>query len=131
MLILATLQLRLWTGSGSLQEINSLEQKIVAQEQENAGLQRRNESLRDEVTELKTGVDAFEERARSELGLVRKGETYFLILEEPRAVPLERSQPRPDLVFSLPDLPLDVSVSASTDPVLPLRQQDPESQSTQ
>jgi cell division protein FtsB len=127
MLILVLLQLRLWTGTGSLQDINRLEQNIAAQEQENAGLQLRNEGLRDEVTELKTGMDAFEERARSELGLVRKGETYFLIIDEPRTVPLERPQAQPEFVISMPEAP----VMAEPDPELPANQQNIESQLTQ
>lgn len=82
-LVLLLLQLRLWSGSGSLQEINRLEAEILAQEQENAALEERNEALRREVADLKTGQDAIEERARSELGLVRKGETFYLISETP------------------------------------------------
>jgi cell division protein FtsB len=126
-LILVLLQLRLWTGTGSLQDINRLEQNIAEQEQENAGLQQRNEGLRDEVTELKTGMDAFEERARSELGLVRKGETYFLIMEEPKIVPFERPQAQPEFVISMPEAP----VWAEPDPELPANQQNIESQLTQ
>lgn len=83
LLVLLLLQLRLWSGSGSLQEINRLEAEIRAQEQENAVLEQRNEALRREVADLKTGQEAIEERARSELGLVRRGETFYLISEPP------------------------------------------------
>ena len=81
LLLLLLLQVRLWSGSGSLQEIKRLEAEIRAQEQENAELEQRNDALRREVTDLKTGQDAIEERARSDLGLVRRGETFYLINE--------------------------------------------------
>lgn len=79
LLLLLLLQLRLWNGTGSLQDIHRLEAEIRAQELENADLERRNEALRREVADLKTGQDAIEERARSELGLVRRGETFYLV----------------------------------------------------
>lgn len=83
LLILLLLQVRLWSGTGSLQDMHRLETEILAQEQENAALQARNDLLRQEVADLKTGQDAIEERARNELGLIRKGETYYLITDEP------------------------------------------------
>lgn len=79
LLLLLLLQWRLWSGTGSLQDIQRLEAEIRAQELENAELERRNELLRREVADLKTGQDAIEERARSELGLVRRGEYFYLI----------------------------------------------------
>lgn len=84
-LVLILLQMRLWSGAGSLEDINRLEHEIVAQELDNAVLQERNGILKQEVTDLKTGQDAIEERARSELGLVKKGETFYLIVEKQNA----------------------------------------------
>ena len=91
LLILLLLQISLWSGTGSLQDIHRLEQNILAQEQENAQLQARNDALRQEVADLKTGQDAMEERARNELGLIRKGETYYLINDN--SAPLLRVNP--------------------------------------
>ena len=82
LLILVLLQTRLWFGAGSIQDIARLEREIGNQEQENAGLEQRNQILKEEVSELRNGLDAIEERARSELGLIRKGETFFLIVDE-------------------------------------------------
>lgn len=83
--ILILLQVRLWSGAGSFSEIDRLSDEIAVQEAENAKLAQRNEALREEVNDLKTGLDSIEERARSELGLIRKGETFYLIVEEEAA----------------------------------------------
>lgn len=94
LLVLLALQLRLWSGNGSLQEIHRLEAQIRAQELENAELEQRNEALRREVADLKTGQDAIEERARSELGLVRRGE-YFYLIGEPDDAPDSQGETEP------------------------------------
>ena len=76
------MQYRLWIGDGSFADIDRLEQQVGVQELENADLEQRNEALVLEVDELQTGMDAIEEHARNELGLIREGETFFLIIEE-------------------------------------------------
>ncbi len=81
-LVLLWLQIRLWTGPGSLAEIDRLETEIETQVVANAELQTRNEALLQDVSDLKNGLDAVEERARSELGMIRKGETFYLIVDE-------------------------------------------------
>jgi len=81
-LLLAFLQYRLWVGDGSLAEVRQLKQAIVAQEKENKLLAERNRALEAEVRDLKQGLEAIEERARSELGMIRKDETFFQIVEE-------------------------------------------------
>ena len=80
--LLIALQLRLWTGEGSIAEISAYDEKIASQSAENQTLQQRNEALLQEVADLKTGLDSIEERARDELGMIKKGETFFLIVEE-------------------------------------------------
>jgi len=80
--ILVLLQLRLWFGPGSLSEISLLGDGIVVQTEENLSLQQRNQGLMEEVGDLRNGLDAIEERARSELGLIRRGETFFLMVED-------------------------------------------------
>ena len=85
-LILASLffllQYDLWIGDGSLPSAWHLQQSINAQKAENTRLAERNKALEAEVNDLKGGLEAIEERARAELGMVRKQETFFHIVEE-------------------------------------------------
>lgn len=80
--VLVVLQVRLWRGEGSLADIRRLEQEIAAQTETNAGLEQRNKALLQEVTDLKTGMDSVEEHARSELGLIKKGESFYLVVDK-------------------------------------------------
>jgi cell division protein FtsB len=79
--LLLLLQYRLWVGDGSLAEVWHLTQSIQAQREENAALEERNRSLEAEVADLKQGLEAVEERARSELGMVRRDEVFYQIIE--------------------------------------------------
>ena len=81
-LLLVTLQLTLWFGDGSLAEVWQLRQQINTQKDENKQLQERNAALEAEVQDLKQGLAAIEERARNELGMVKKDETFFQVVEE-------------------------------------------------
>ena len=76
------LQQRLWLGDGSLEEVRDLERRTRAQQGENEGYVERNRALDAEVRDLKGGLDAIEERARRELGMTRKDETFYLLVEE-------------------------------------------------
>ncbi len=80
-LIILGLQVRLWVGSGSLTEINHLNDSIDQQSAENAQLESRNNALLLEVDSLKTTTDAIEEIAREDLGLIKDGETYYMIVD--------------------------------------------------
>lgn len=75
------LQYQLWIGEGSLAELRRLETRVEAQEQENERLRERNETLETEVVDLKQGLDAVEERARSDLGMIREDETFYRVIE--------------------------------------------------
>jgi cell division protein FtsB len=79
--LLLLLQYRLWVGDGSLAEVWGLYQQVEAQREENQ--LERNQALEAEVTDLKQGLDAIEERAREELGMIKDGETFYQIIEEP------------------------------------------------
>ena len=70
-ILLILLQYRLWFGNGSLTEVHHLEDQISKVEQENGSLKERNLSLAAEVHDLKQGHDAIEERARSEMGMIK------------------------------------------------------------
>jgi cell division protein FtsB len=80
--VLVLLQVRLWTGPGSIADIARLENAIAEQDATNAGLQQRNSVLMEDVSDLRNGLDSIEERARNELGLIRQGETFYLIVED-------------------------------------------------
>ncbi len=79
--MLVMLQVNLWVGEGSFAQLNTLESQVEVQKQDNLVLAERNQELENEVLDLKTGLDAVEERARSEFGMVKDGETLFLIVE--------------------------------------------------
>lgn len=78
-LILA-LQYPLWIGKGGWLKVRALDQQVAAQQAVNAGLRARNDALDAEVRDLKEGTEAIEERARSELGMIRKDEVFFQIV---------------------------------------------------
>jgi cell division protein FtsB len=75
------LQYRLWVGKGSLAEVSSLKQEIGDLQQELVSLRERNRALQAEVDDLRSGNDAIEERARSELGMIKQGEIFYQIVE--------------------------------------------------
>lgn len=79
--LLAWLQYRLWFGSGGSREVAELQQQVQQQTRDNAGLKQRNEALAAEVEDLKSGEAAVEERARSELGMIKPGETFYRVVE--------------------------------------------------
>ena len=79
------LQYRLWVGRGSLAEVRHLERQIAEQQAELLVLKERNDALRAEVKDLREGLEAVEARARSELGMIREGETFFQVIEPPVA----------------------------------------------
>ncbi|HHH46080.1 MAG TPA: cell division protein FtsB [Thiotrichales bacterium] len=80
-LLILALQYRLWVGEGSLAEVAALERAIREQQEENRRLERRNASLAAEVQDLRQGLEALEERARDELGMIRKGEIFYQVVE--------------------------------------------------
>lgn len=75
------LQLKLWSGEGSYREVRHLRAAIEAQKIENLRLVERNAGLEAEVNDLKVGVEAIEERARNELGMIKRGETFFHVID--------------------------------------------------
>ncbi|NNF97497.1 MAG: cell division protein FtsB [Halobacteria archaeon] len=83
LILLLVLQYDLWVGDGSLATVWHLHKEVDAQELENTHLTERNETLAAEVKDLKTGLDAIEERARNDLGMVKEGEAYIQVVEEP------------------------------------------------
>jgi len=84
-LLLAALQYKLWYGNGGQREVDALRVQVAAQETENRKLQARNDALAAEVADLKAGGEAVEERARSELGMVKPGETFYRVIDGAQA----------------------------------------------
>ena len=80
-IVFLNFQFQLWLGEDSVRELNMLQTELDAQRQINAEIEERNRLLEIEVVELKTGLEAVEERARSELGVIEKGETFYLLLD--------------------------------------------------
>jgi Septum formation initiator len=79
---LILLQAKLWLGDGSVLEAWRLKQAVTAQRRQNERLLDRNRALAAEVEDLRKGKDAIEERARSELGMIRRDETFYHIVED-------------------------------------------------
>lgn len=82
LILFITLQLSLWVGEGSLAEVHQLKQQIEKQQAENKSLSERNAALEAEVKDFKQGLGAIEERARNELGMIKKDETFFQVIEQ-------------------------------------------------
>ena len=81
LVILLLLQSKLWTGAGGWTDARQLRATVDTQKVENARLQQRNDALSAEVEDLKSGETAVEERARSELGMIKPGETFYRVVE--------------------------------------------------
>ena len=81
-LLFLILQYKLWFGDRGLHDAHLLDTAVQEQQQENLKLKQRNDQLSAEVKDLKEGKEAIEERARSELGMVKKGETFYQVVEE-------------------------------------------------
>lgn len=82
LLILALLQYRLWLGDGGVAELWQLQAVRAERLADNERLRERNRHLAAEVKDLKSGLEAVEERARSELGMVKEGEVFYQVVEE-------------------------------------------------
>ena len=74
---LGVLQYKLWLGDDSRRELKEVEQNVALQLSTNAALSERNEALEVEVLDLKNGLEAVEERARSELGMIEEGDQRY------------------------------------------------------
>ena len=81
MVLAAWLQAKLWWGDGGMREAHGLQARVAEQRQQNARLQQRNDALEAEVEDLKSGEAAIEDRARSELGMVKPGEVFYRVVD--------------------------------------------------
>ena len=86
--LLAGLQWRLWVGEGSLAHRTELNRQLQQQEDENQTLRQRNQQIATDVESLKNNLDAIEEKARADLGMIKQGETFYLVIDK-------NQQPKP------------------------------------
>ena len=77
------IQYRLWLSSDGVREVMQLRDAVAVQREENDRLTRRNQQLAAEVRDLKQGFSALEERARSDLGMIARNETYYQVVPKP------------------------------------------------
>ena len=83
LILLGLLQYRVWYGDSNVREVRAYQQRIEKLQQEADRRQQRNQLLEAEVLDLKNGLDAVEERARKDLGMIKEGETFFQVIEPP------------------------------------------------
>src|SRR6202008_3849769 len=79
-LVLILLQYRIWVSDNGVRQVEHLRQAVAAQQAEDAQLAESNRQLAAEVRDLKTGMDALEERARSDLGMIARNETFYQVV---------------------------------------------------
>jgi cell division protein FtsB len=79
--LIALIQYPLWLGKGGWLRVWDIDRQLTSQKAKNESLQARNEALDAEVRDLKRGLEAIEERARFELGLVRQDEVFFQLVD--------------------------------------------------
>ena len=82
LLAILWMQYRLWLSPDGMQDVWRLEKAVAEQREENRILRQRNSSLEAEVRDLKEGLEAVEERARTELGMIGEDETFYQVIEE-------------------------------------------------
>ncbi len=99
-IILLLLLVSLWVGHGSYPEIWKLEQDIATQKRSNEVQEGKNRHIQAELEDARVGHAAVEERARSELGMIKKGETFFEIILKSK--PKKKTEPSVSQVLSEP-----------------------------
>ncbi len=80
LVFLVLLQYRLWFGKNSVPDYIALKDEVARQQLDNNKLKQRNKLLYADTDDLKSGLEAIEERARKELGMIKEGETFFRII---------------------------------------------------
>jgi cell division protein FtsB len=79
-LVLIALQVKMWFGEGGYRDVKRLAVRVEEQARENEALMQRNRQLQAEVEDLRQGLHAVEERARSELGMVKENEEFYQVV---------------------------------------------------
>lgn len=81
LVLLVWLQYKIWLQDGGIPEVLQLQTEVETVKTEVDKLKERNSSLDAEVQDLKKGLDAIEERARSEMGMIKQGEVYYQVID--------------------------------------------------
>ncbi|CAI8384597.1 septum formation initiator family protein [Porticoccaceae bacterium] len=84
--LLIGLQTRLWVGEGSLAHRAVLDRELELQAQKNLQLKQRNDIIAKEVESLKANLDSIEEKARKDLGMIKQGEIFYLVIDKDDSV---------------------------------------------
>ena len=113
-ILIALLQYPLWLGKGSWLRVWNVNQQIDEQKDKNAAFKQRNETLNAEVRDLKQGNAAIEERARSELGMIKQDEVFYQVIDQP--LPLQPTNQVPELEAK-PWINLYWPIELETDPI--------------
>ncbi|TPH19341.1 cell division protein FtsB [Litorilituus lipolyticus] len=85
LVLLALLQYRLWFGKNSVPDYLALKEEVTRQQESNDKLKQRNKLLYADTDDLKLGLEAIEERARNELGMIKENETFFRIIPKSKS----------------------------------------------
>lgn len=80
--LLGVFQYQLWLGEGGLRQQSELQRRVEQQVLENSKLEARNKKLMAAVAGLKDGAEGIEERARYDLGMIREGETFYMVIDK-------------------------------------------------
>jgi len=110
--LIVALQYPMWLGKGGWLQVREFDRQVAAQKEANAKLKVRNDALDADVRDLKAGVEAIEERARSELGMVKQDEVFFQLRQRPESGSAERPdavKPSSAGTASLPIRPANTS----------------------
>jgi cell division protein FtsB len=75
------IQFDIWVKDDGLNRVKELQEMIDSQREENQRLKLRNQQLEREIEELKSGTESIEEKARTDLGMIKEGEEFYLIVE--------------------------------------------------
>lgn len=92
-LVILLLQYRIWLSEDGVRDLDRLRRAVAAQRSSNDQLAERNRQLAAEVRDLKTGLAALEERARSDLGMIASHETFYQVVPPSGAVPARSPAP--------------------------------------
>src|SRR3954467_7078916 len=110
--LIVVLQYPMWLGKGGWLQVRELDRQLSAQKDAKAKLKVRNEALDADVRDLKAGVEAIEERARSELGMVKQDEVFFQLRQRPDSARNDPGAGKPSAPgpTSLPIRPASASI---------------------
>ena len=91
--VLVLLQIRLWVGEGSISNKVALDKQWESQRQINEEHKLRNRLIAQEVESFKTNLDSLEEKARKDLGMIKDGEVFYLVIDKKKQPATDRAEP--------------------------------------